>query len=73
VDILDAGCQTVIPPTVHPNTHSPYTWVGTELLKAPLQALPEIDASRARLLGLRTLAMASRLNRVTQAEAGQGG
>ena len=31
VEILSTGSQTVIPPTVHPDTDAPYEWIGIAL------------------------------------------
>jgi P4 family phage/plasmid primase-like protien len=45
VEILAAGSQTVIPPTVHPDTNKPYEWVGVDLLHVRMRDLPEITES----------------------------
>jgi hypothetical protein len=33
VDLIAAGRQTVLPPTVHPDTRRPYAWTGLETLQ----------------------------------------
>lgn len=43
VEILAAGSQTVIPPSVHPDTKRPYEWLGRSLLETPLYRLPIIS------------------------------
>ena len=45
VEILTAGSQTVIPPTVHPDTDAPYAWVGIPLNTASMRDLPEWSES----------------------------
>lgn len=45
VEILAAGSQTVIPPTIHPDTNEPYKWIGADLMKASMRTLPEINDS----------------------------
>ena len=45
VDILANGSQTVIPPTIHPDTNAPYEWIGVSLLTARLRDLPEMTDS----------------------------
>lgn len=42
LDLLSHGRQTVVPPTVHPDTKLPYTWQddGHTLLDVPLDELP---------------------------------
>lgn len=40
VEILGLGNQTVIPPTLHPQTRKPYYWVGTPLLEVEFRDLP---------------------------------
>lgn len=43
LDLLAHGKQTVIPPTVHPDTQRPYVWLTEEtLLNTPPEALPEL-------------------------------
>jgi hypothetical protein len=45
VDLIGPGRQTVLPPTLHPDTSQPYIWTGSEALEdmAPNQ-LPELAA-----------------------------
>lgn len=42
VEILSNGCQTVVPPSIHPTTNQPYRWVGTPLYDN-LKNLPTFD------------------------------
>ena len=43
-DILAQGKQTVIPPSVHPDTKLPYRWISKETVEnTPYSALPIID------------------------------
>lgn len=44
--------HVVLPPTLHPDTHRPYRWVGQELLKCDLASLPRLDRDKLRLLRL---------------------
>ena len=45
VEILAHGSQTVIPPTVQPDTDAPYAWVGVPLNTASMRDLPELSES----------------------------
>lgn len=45
VEILADGSQTVIPPSIHPDTKSPYQWVGESLHSIELRSLPVITDS----------------------------
>jgi len=45
VEILSGGRQVVIPPSIHPETMKPYTWVGQDLLKFGKSNLPALDLS----------------------------
>ena len=45
VEILADGSQTVIPPTIHPDTNQPYEWIGIPLLSARMRDLPELTDS----------------------------
>lgn len=51
VEILAKGSQTVLPPSVHPDTKLPYVWVGPELLDSlnnlPFVSVSTIDEIRA--------------------------
>jgi hypothetical protein len=40
VEVLCGGAQTVLPPTVHPDTGKPYHWEGMSLLEVDLADLP---------------------------------
>ncbi len=40
-DFLSAGRQTVLPPSLHPDTRKPYRWSETSLLATPVEDLPE--------------------------------
>jgi P4 family phage/plasmid primase-like protien len=45
-DILAQGKQTVIPPSIHPDTKLPYRWISKEIPEnTPYSALPVIDNS----------------------------
>lgn len=51
VDLLCHGRQTVVPPTIHPNTMMPYAWNGTDTLEnTPIDQLPELPDDVARRL-----------------------
>lgn len=41
IDVLARGAQTVIPPSIHPETGKPYVWVaGTPLTELPYNEIP---------------------------------
>jgi hypothetical protein len=43
VEVLSHGCQTVIPPTQHPNTGTPYRWIGdVTITDIQVSDLPEL-------------------------------
>jgi hypothetical protein len=45
VDLIGPGRQTVLPPTLHPDTGLPYVWTGTDALEdVRPDELPELDA-----------------------------
>jgi hypothetical protein len=45
VDLIGPGRQTVLPPTIHPDTGKPYTWTGDEALEdVTPDELPELTA-----------------------------
>jgi hypothetical protein len=50
VDLIGPGRQTVLPPTIHPDTHKPYRWVTCETLEdlkpSELPLLPADIAER---------------------------
>ena len=53
VEILGVGCQTVIPPSIHPVTQKPYEWVGEgfELLDVePARDLAHVPADFEKLI-----------------------
>jgi len=50
VDILAKGKGTVIPPSIHPDTGEPYTWVGASLLDSKQTSLPVLDTRLFRVL-----------------------
>lgn len=41
IDILGPGKQTVLPPSIHPETKLPYTWTAKSLLEVRSEDLPE--------------------------------
>ncbi len=44
VDLLAEGKQTVLPPSIHPDTGEPYVWLTPEnLLNCPIEDLTELD------------------------------
>lgn len=43
IDILAGGKQTVLPPSIHPDTQKPYSWVGIPLLDCKIEDLPEVS------------------------------
>lgn len=45
IDVLGRRTQTVLPPSIHPKTNTPYEWVGRSLLDVPPAALPLADIS----------------------------
>ena len=46
VDLIGPGRQTVLPPTLHPDTGQPYVWTGSEALEDVAPAdLPELGAN----------------------------
>jgi len=54
LQILGAGKQTVLPPSIHPKTKQPYRWTnGHSLYDTPVESLPLLPADyRERILGL---------------------
>jgi hypothetical protein len=54
LQILGKGKQTVIPPSIHPDTFEPYRWTnGHSLYDTPLEALPLLPRDyRERILAL---------------------
>ena len=47
VDLLAHGKQTVVPPTVHPDTNKPYQWIGDTLESTTPDRLPTLPADIA--------------------------
>lgn len=45
VEILCKGSQTVIPPSVHPDTNEPYEWTGRPLFNGGFKDMPTIGES----------------------------
>jgi hypothetical protein len=43
VEVLSAGRQVVLPPSIHPDTGQTYTWVRDDLLTFNLSYLPTLD------------------------------
>jgi len=58
IDILSDGRQTVLPPSIHPDTNKPYEWLGTCLLDLDVDDLPiltdEIIESLRKYVGVET-------------------
>src|SRR5262249_49105438 len=54
LQVLSDGRQTVIPPTIHPDTNQPYRWTNAaSLYDTPVEQLPELPADyRERILEL---------------------
>lgn len=51
VELLSTGCQTVIPPSLHPETGEPYRWLGQSLLElGSLEELPPFTAEHAKII-----------------------
>lgn len=50
IDVLSAGKMTVMPPSIHPDTGTPYEAVGKPLLEVNLAELPEITEQHIKLL-----------------------
>lgn len=50
VDILAGGKQTVLPPSIHPETGRPYQWHGQNLLEVDPTTLPILDSVQLRIL-----------------------
>lgn len=43
LDLLAHGKQTVMPPTIHPETGQPYVWIGEPLDRYNVEDLPELS------------------------------
>ena len=57
VEVLAVGCQTVVPPTLHPKTHKPYTYLTRQTLAdtrreslpdVPVDFLPRLEVALQR-------------------------
>ena len=44
VEVLAHGRQTVVPPTIHPDTQRPYAWIGDALDQYTPESLPDLPA-----------------------------
>lgn len=42
-ELLGSGGFIVIPPTIHPDTHAAYSWVGKPLLEVGINELPIVE------------------------------
>lgn len=49
VELLGAGRQIVLPPSIHPETNEPYQWVGEEDVLS-FKDFPEITASQIKMV-----------------------
>ena len=52
IDLLSIGKMTVLPPSIHPKTGQPYTWVSASLLDINFRDLPVFDEHKLALLRL---------------------
>jgi len=52
LEFLASGAQTVMPPSVHPDTGEPYRWLNRSLLDTPMPLLPMVDESTIEELNL---------------------
>ncbi len=50
IDFLSSGRQTVLPPSIHPETNEPYVWVGSPICDVGLETLPILDAREFKVL-----------------------
>jgi len=50
IDLLISGKQTVLPPSLHPETNEPYRWHGRSLLDYTLDEIPRLSWRRIALL-----------------------
>jgi hypothetical protein len=51
VDLLAYGRETVLPPTIHPDTGQPYHWLGNETLESvSIDSLPKLPDNIAELI-----------------------
>ncbi len=74
VELLSHGSQTVIPPTIHPQTNEPYHWVGENLLDINLHKLPVLDQYVMDEIHINIVDPENKLRELNQMEwAGVGG
>lgn len=50
IDFLAGGRQTVLNPTIHPDTHAPYEAVGRDLAETPPDELPVFDMQQINVI-----------------------
>lgn len=50
IDVLAAGKQTVMPPSIHPETGKPYEILGANLVAVEFDKLPEVTARHINIL-----------------------
>lgn len=73
-EVLSHGSQTVVPPTIHPETGKPYHWVGEDLLEVDLHSLPQIDQYVIDELSIHVIDPENKLKELNSMEwAGVGG
>lgn len=76
LEVLGRRAQTVLPPSIHPETNEPYQWLERSLIEIPPQVLPE-----ATMAALTEMELAVRkpdsplfeLNEMTWLGVGKGG
>jgi P4 family phage/plasmid primase-like protien len=49
-EILYDGRQTILPPSIHPDTNKPYEWIGQDLISS-LDILPELTLDKLEAYG----------------------
>jgi P4 family phage/plasmid primase-like protien len=52
IDLLAGGRQTILPPTLHPDTGEPYVWTGPPIVDVPLESLPVADKRKLNVLNV---------------------
>lgn len=50
IDFLAGGRQTVLNPTIHPETNAPYEAVGRDLAETPPEELPVFDMQQINVI-----------------------
>jgi putative DNA primase/helicase len=76
IDVLAAGKQSVVPPSLHPETGEPYHWIGKSLLDVSYNELPDVSwctSDEIRLFCKERDNAISRLNDMTWKGVGGGG